>query len=112
MSFINERRQQFLTEDSYRKTKLGTIESINLFKSQPSGIGDTLEDRWLYSKFIVANDTYNLLLLSYTAGESIDQLRYALENVIITYENYLQALVELSDDQNEMAFPIRSFVFS
>lgn len=104
MSFINERRQQFLTEGSYQKTKAGAIESVNLFSNQSSGIGDTLEDRWLYSKFIVANDTYNLLILSYTAGEPIDQLRYALENVVFSYENYLKALVEQNGDSNEMVF--------
>ncbi|ENX42867.1 PoNe immunity protein domain-containing protein [Acinetobacter sp. NIPH 2100] len=109
MSFLTERRQQFLTEANFHGTRDLTLRVMqrqkdNLSKSEGADVGWHLS-MW----FGIAEGTFNNFILSYTAGESIESLRYALENVVVAYENYLKALVQNSGDPNEMAFPIRSF---
>ncbi|WP_227542614.1 PoNe immunity protein domain-containing protein [Acinetobacter wuhouensis] len=109
MDFDNKKRQQFLTETNFHATRDLTLRVLQRQKnnlSKPEGA----DEGWHLSMwFGIAEGTFNNFILSYTAGESIEQLRYTLENVIVSYENYLQALVEQSSDPNEMAFPIRSF---
>ena len=109
MSFLAERRQQFLTEINFHGTRGLTLRVLqrqkdNLSKSEGADVGWHLS-MW----FGIAEGTFNNFILSYTAGESIDSLRYALENVVVAYENYLKALVESSGDSDDMAFPIRSY---
>ncbi len=109
MSFLTERRQQFLTEANFHGTRDLTLRVMqrqkdNLSKSEGADVGWHLS-MW----FGIAEGTFNNFILSYTAGESIESLRYALENVVVAYENYLKELLQNSGDPNEMAFPIRSF---
>ncbi|MGN5765002.1 PoNe immunity protein domain-containing protein [Acinetobacter calcoaceticus] len=109
MSFLTERRQQFLTEVNFHGTRDLTLRVMqrqkeNLSKPEGSDVGWHLS-MW----FGIAEGTFNNFILSYTAGEPLENLRYALENVVVAYENYLKALVQSSGDTDEMAFPIRSF---
>ena len=83
-----ERRQQFLTPQMYETLKAETLNTIETFKVNPTGVGDSLEERWVYSYAIVAENYLNLLLLEYTAGNSLPFIRSQLEIVIDYYEQY------------------------
>lgn len=109
MSFIKNRRQKFLTESSFHRTRELTLDVIQIQKDNLS-ISEGNDEGWHLSMwFGIAEGTLSNFILSYTAGESLEILRCALENVVVAYENYLNALIENSGDPNEMAFPVRSY---
>lgn len=88
MDLVNIKRQQFLTPQMYETLKAETLNTIETFKVNPTGVGDSLEERWVYSYAIVAENYLNLLLLEYTAGNSLPFIRSQLEIVIDYYEQY------------------------
>lgn len=88
IDLVNIKRQQFLTPQMYETLKAETLSTIETFKVNPTGVGDSLEERWVYSYAIVAENYLNLLLLEYTAGNSLPFIRSQLEIVIDYYEQY------------------------
>ena len=68
-------RQRYLSFNQYIKLKNETLGTIELFKIQPTGVGKSLHERWLYSKAIVAENSFLLWRLEYTAGKDIDDFR-------------------------------------
>ena len=82
MQFHEKRRQQFLGERHFIEDMKASIEGIRHFSSNPSGVGDTMDEKWMWSRHTVANYEFQSLCLRYTAGDPIEPLRGALEKVI------------------------------
>jgi hypothetical protein len=92
--FYNRRRQIYLTEDSYRNT----IAQLEAESSVPVAPGLSPEDICRNLKAI-SFDKWFIFNLKYTAGESLSNLADALDAIVLAYEQYVDALDELSDDQ-------------
>ena len=101
-------RQRYLSFNQYIKLKNETLGTIELFKIQPTGVGKSLHERWLYSKAIVAENSFLLWRLEYTAGKNIDDLRKDFEHVISFYEQYASALRTYHKDNNRSVFDLEN----
>ncbi|RZG71223.1 DUF1910 domain-containing protein, partial [Acinetobacter wuhouensis] len=101
-------RQRYLSFNQYIKLKNETLETIELFKIQPTGVGKSLHERWLYSKAIVAENSFLLWRLEYTAGKNIDDLRKDFEHVISFYEQYASVLRTYHKDNNRSVFDLEN----
>ncbi|MDC5165836.1 PoNi-like cognate immunity protein [Acinetobacter baumannii] len=91
-NFTEQRRQQFLTEDYYLKTKEYNEEGIPLYLKSDAFEDDQYNcgeaNRWT-----AITDIYtSLLYLTYTAGHSIQELIPVFEKVIDGYEKQSEAL--------------------
>jgi hypothetical protein len=104
MEFSKKRRQQFLGEANSTKAFAFLDDSIATFSKQPTGIGNTEAERWMYAHETVALDKFNLLCLKYTAGEDVEPLRQELEDVVAAFEKYGHAIWQLTKDRNETVF--------
>jgi len=91
--FHEQRRQQFASESHSSEYAKWLAESIVLWqRSLPEGDND--EEKRSGAASLVADDSYQLFSLHYTAGEPIEQLRSELTGVIEAYERYQRALGE------------------
>ena len=89
-AFHEKRRQQFLTETYTKEYERWLKESISLWlQNLPEG--DSEEEKISGAASLVADDTYQLFSLRYTAGEPLDVLREELTGVVEAYERYQQA---------------------
>jgi Domain of unknown function (DUF1911)/Domain of unknown function (DUF1910) len=89
--FRKKRRQKFLTEDLFANEREQLRQSIELWKSElPEG--DSLSERQSEGAALVASDSFSLLLLEYTGGTPIPELRAKLPTLIEAYERYQKAL--------------------
>lgn len=104
MDFSKKRRQQFLGEANNTQAFAFLADSIATFTKQPTGIGNSEAERWMYAHETVALDKFNLLCLKYTAGEDIGPLRNELEGVVTAFEKYGEAIWQLTRDRNEVVF--------
>lgn len=104
MQFHEKRRQQFLGERHFIEDMKASIEGVRHFSSNPSGVGDTMDEKWMWSRHTVANYEFQSLCLRYTAGDPIEPLRGDLEKVIDAYERYADLLWQYRADRNEWVF--------
>lgn len=79
-------------------------DGIEYFSNNPSGVGDTLDEKWMWSRHTVAHYEFQTLCLRYTAGEPIEPLRGDLEKVVAAFERYAELLWQHKADRNEPAF--------
>lgn len=93
------RRQQFLTREFYESqfNQLDSIapELLALYQAHP----DKIEQRRSWS-YHLADDSYKLLSLKFTAGEHPEKLRAELVGVIEAYERFQKALEEYEQIPN------------
>ena len=89
-AFHEIRRQQFLTDSYTKEYEHWLRESISLWR-QNLPEGDSEEEKTSGAASLVANDTFQLFSLRYTAGEPLDVLREELTGVVEAYERYQQA---------------------
>ncbi len=108
MEFHQRRRQQFLSEKSYEETLRVKAETIEYFSAHPVGSGDDEEHRHVLARQSVGNDLHELLLLKYTAGETIEPLRALLERSVVAQENYGELLWRYTGDRNRPVFDFHS----
>ncbi len=108
LQFHEKRRQQFLGERHYVTDLAALAEGINYFSNNPSGVGDSLAERWMWSWHTVAGHCFQELALRYTAGEPIEPLRAQLEEVVAAYERYGEHLWKYTGDRNEVVFKFYS----
>lgn len=107
--FHEKRRQVFLTEENFIKI-IESDKRILERQCHNLTLPEDGEHGWHVSLLNgIAESQLDTLILGYTAGESIEPMRYALEDVVAAYERYATKLREYEDDPNAMAFPIRSF---
>lgn len=104
MQFHEKRRQQFLGERHFINDTAASIDGIEYFSNNASGVGDTLDERWMWSRHTVAHYQFQSLCLRYTAGEPIEPLRGDLESVVAAFERYAELLWQHKADRNEPAF--------
>lgn len=109
MNFHVKRRQQFLSEKNYQIALKEIPQGIKLFESEPAGSGSSEAEGWLISYRMIAFDLFNLLVLKYTGGESIEAMRSELEGVVEGYERATNQLREYSRDPNASGFQVDSF---
>lgn len=102
--FVKQRRQIFLSIESFRRSHPALQEGIELFIKNPVGNGRNLEERWLGAKEMVAMQYWDLFLLNYTAGHPIIALRDELETVIQAIEVYTAALRDWHGDASYPPF--------
>ena len=92
MNFIEQRRQEYLTEEYYLKLKEYNEEGIPLYLESDAFEDDEYNcgeaSRWQSITWIY-ND---LLYLAYTAGKSIEELPNLFEKLIDSYEKQAEAL--------------------
>lgn len=89
MAFKNERRQRFLAENHYQEFSGGLAETI---KRREEGLTteDSLIPKAISSfKWRIATSKLELLLLDYTAGISLFELRSQLPGVIQAFDSYI-----------------------
>jgi hypothetical protein len=91
--FRNRRRQIYLDEESYHNT-IAQLLAENAAESDP-GLApiDACRDLQLS-----ANDKWFLFQLKYTAGESLTGLASTLDDVVVAYERWVEALNNLPDE--------------
>jgi hypothetical protein len=99
LDFRKKRRQIYLDEESYRNT-VAQIESEN---SESTIVGLSQEDVCL-NREMNAFDHWVIFRLKYTAGESLTELANSLDKIVISYEEYVDALNELPDDKYHAPF--------
>lgn len=75
------RRQQFLDEKYYLSTRAALVNAIQDFLGE-SNSDEDIEAGWIDSYSIAARYQFDLFILDYTAGRSIDHLRVDFESVI------------------------------
>ncbi|UZD54993.1 PoNi-like cognate immunity protein [Caldimonas aquatica] len=106
MEFHEIRRQQFLTQQYY----LDQLKGFEEVLYGPEGLEENLrsperEPGWHMSLARgAAYERFCRLLLRYTAGEAIEQLRLELEGVVAAYERYGELIWRETDDRNEVVF--------
>jgi hypothetical protein len=92
-AFIDNRRQIYLDEESYRNT-VAQLEDENALDS-PVDLSPA--DRCTDLR-LAAYGGWIIFQLRYTAGESLTSLADSLENVVVAYEHWVDALDEVSDE--------------
>ena len=102
MKFHEKRRQQFLNETAFEKTKF--FFTTTAYTGFLSELDDPSNDALGLSLVSAAIADYTLTdyLLHYTAGESIDVLREKIDEVIRVYE---QSTKYVREYQRSIAFP-------
>jgi len=90
-SFLERRRQVFLTKSYYKEANEILSSWINEGLSNVSRVELGLENISLDASTLASN-TFELLSLRYTAGIPIEELRSELTGVIEAYEHYQKAL--------------------
>lgn len=108
MEFHLKRRQQFLGETRYRSELDRLPASIAYFSANPVGSGSNALHRDALARQTSAEERVDLLVLHYTAGDPIEPLRTALEEVVAAYERYGEYLWKYRNDRNEAAFDLES----
>ena len=92
MSFTEVRRQQFLTENYYLKSREYHEEGIPLYLESDAYEDDEYNcgeaSRWQS----ITLTYWDLLLLGYTSGEAIEELLPLFENIIVGYTKQAEAL--------------------
>jgi hypothetical protein len=103
--FIVRRRQIYLDEESYRNT----VAQLEAESSVPVAPGLSQEDICRNLKAI-SFDKWFIFKLKYTAGESLSALADELDNVVVAYEQYVDALDALNDDQYHPPFLMNDLI--
>uniref|UniRef100_UPI002AC3302C PoNe immunity protein domain-containing protein n=1 Tax=Paraburkholderia bannensis TaxID=765414 RepID=UPI002AC3302C len=90
MSFSKTRRQKFLGEKDYSINEKGYNNRIRLSQealasTKPKAPGADSSHRWS-----IASDSLELLLLNYTAGKPIEELRERFPEVIKRFDTYIE----------------------
>lgn len=80
MMFINQQRQK-MDEKYYLSTGAALINAIQEFLGE-SNSDEDIEAGWIDSYSIAARYQFDLFILDYTAGRSIDHLRVDFESII------------------------------
>jgi hypothetical protein len=93
MESVFERRQQFLSQAYFGSKNQGWQETIRRWSNELP-FGDSIEEQKSLAAADVADYSFKLLVLFYTAGLPIEQLRDQLDIVIAAYEKYAIALRE------------------
>lgn len=106
--FQDQRRQQFLDLHTYEEVLRIRKETSEYFAVHPVGSGKDENHRHLLARLSVGRDLLELLLIRYTAGETIEPLRADLEKVVFAYERYGELLWKQSVDRNEFVFDLQS----
>lgn len=87
------RRQKFLS-DSYYKKSISLYDATELrWEGKAMQADSTLQEKSLRFGYF-KEAAFNALLISYTAGESIDSLSPRLEKLVGSYEAYQRALAD------------------
>ena len=108
-AFHEKRRQQFLTETYTKEYERWLKESVSLWlQNLPEG--DSEEEKISGAAWLVADDTYEIFSLRYTAGEPLDVLREELTGVVEAYERYQQALSLYEEEPDTAVFYFREMV--
>lgn len=87
-AFDARRRQPWLSERTYQEAAPVAQGIAEHFATHPHGTGATRSQRDMLARLTVANTLWDLLLLRYTAGEPIDEMRSSLERVVEAYEAF------------------------
>lgn len=94
--FIKRRRQIYLDEDSYRHT-LGHIRSENALNVQ--ALQEPLTERGRKTTLdLIASNKWTVFQLQYTAGEKLTELAESLDDIVLAYEQYVDAAQAMPDD--------------
>lgn len=103
--FRIKRRQIYLDEESYRST----VAQLEAESSVPVAPGLNQEDicRNLNA---ISFDKWFIFKLKYTAGESLSVLADQLDNVVVAYEQYVDALDALNDEQYHPPFIMNDLI--
>lgn len=103
--FRIKRRQIYLDEESYRNT----VAQLEAESSVPVAPGLNQEDicRNLNA---ISFDKWFIFKLKYTAGESLSVLADQLDNVVVAYEQYVDALDALNDEQYHPPFIMNDLI--
>jgi hypothetical protein len=91
LPFHERRRQQFLTENYYQVLAKHFGDSAAYWAANTPEADSPQEAKSLAAASI-ADDSFMLWILRYTAGEPIEQLRSELTSVVEAYERYQKAL--------------------
>lgn len=87
--FSNRRRQRFVSEAYYEFWSRYHRDALVQWSTQLPKNG-TEEEKQAYAADRRAQTRFELMLLRYTAGEPIEELREELEDVVAAYEEYAQ----------------------
>ena len=98
-NFQSKRRQHYLDEESYRNT-VAQLEAEN---AVDSALDQPLADRCTDLR-LTAYSNWIIFQLRYTAGENLTSLANSLDNIVIAYEDWVDALDDLADDAHHPPF--------
>ena len=103
MEFQQKRRQQFLGESAYAKalafyerSEKELLQNLNENREYPDSV--------MRVSRTIAFDKFFRLVLRYTGGAAISELRQELEGVVAAYEAHGDALWTATADRNESVF--------
>ncbi len=85
MDFIKQRRQSFVNESYFKWLSGFRVESIDLW-SRTLPANGTAEQKQATAAFLRADARFKLLMLRYTAGESIEPMRAEMDEIVADYE--------------------------
>jgi len=105
LTFKQRRRQTYLDEESY----LNTITQIEAENSVASTLGLAPVDV-CRNLGLTASDEWYLFQLRYTAGESLTHLASSLDNIVLAYERWIDALDDLPDDDYRPPFILNDLI--
>lgn len=110
MEFHEKRRQQFLGENYYREQLRQFADVLHGEEGLEANLLTPERSRGWYAELQrgIGFELFNRMLLRYTAGEPIEQVRLELEQVVVAYERYGQRLWAQFGDRNEVVFPFTS----
>lgn len=101
--FVEQRRQKFAVDAHANFWREYLSSRISKRQTELPG-GDSIEERRSLGAADIADDSYCLISLNYTAGKPIEPLRSELESVVVAYERYMLALREYEQDPNYPVF--------
>lgn len=108
LDFIEQRRQQFLTEDYYKSAYDFYIEDVDFWKKSHTFEDDQYncgeDKRWT----LITHDYSFLLYLVYTAGKSIEEVIPLFEKVIEGFKKQSEALAIYHKSKKPSVIPTQN----
>jgi hypothetical protein len=107
-NFAAVRRQSYLDDESYKNTIIH-IERENLLNV--AALGDDLTARGRMTTLdLIASNKWTVFLLKYTAGEPLTDLGNSLDEIVVAYEQYVDAIDKMPHEQYRPPFWLNDMI--
>ena len=108
INFSNTRRQGYLDEESYTNT-LVHIARANALNVE--ALDDNLTKRGRMTMLdLIADNKWKVLQLRYTAGDPLTDLANSLDEIVLAYEQYVNAVDDLPEEEYNPPFVMNDMI--